>query len=144
VTVASGSSYETATRSSCPPSTRFSPRPASIPSEYQCSRRERTPSPNVGFGRSAKSAWTTSSSCQVVSSSPCFAVTSAITTKPVPIEAFTSTCPSRPQARDMPARSGAAMSSAASSTSTSALPDGGPRPSAALDHLHIGLGRARR
>ena len=88
--------------------------------------------PNVGCGRSAKSAWTTSSSCQPASSSRSSAVTSAITTKPVRIEAFTSTCPNRPQVRDGPARSGAAMSSAASSTSTSALPKGGPRPSAAL------------
>ena len=72
------------------------------------------------------------------------AVTSAITTKPVPIEAFVSPCPSLPQVRDMAALSTAMMSLAASSTSTSALPDGGPRPSAALDHLHIGLGRARR
>jgi hypothetical protein len=53
--------------------------------------------------RSAKSAWTTSSSCQAVSSSPSFAITSAITTRPVPIEAFTSTCPRRPQVPDMPA-----------------------------------------
>jgi len=46
--------------SSWPPLTRSSPRSVPRPSSYRCSRRAPTPSPNVGCGQSAKSAWTTS------------------------------------------------------------------------------------
>ena len=65
-----------------------------------------------------------------------FANTCATTTGPARTEAFTSPCPSRAQSPAMVGRSAAAMSSAASSTSTSALPDPSTWPRRLPEPLH--------
>ncbi len=111
--------------SSLPLSTQYSPPLASRPYEPRSPRLGRTHSPSGLFEPSARTAWTTSSLSRNATSRRYSPSTSAITTKPGPTEASSSTShsPSRRPRPPTTARSSVAMSSAVSSTSTSVLPE---------------------
>ncbi len=117
-----------ATPSSPPASTPCSPPSASRPYEPRSPHRGRTLSPSGSCGPSARTASTTSSSSYNDIWRPCSPSTSAITTKPGPTAVSISTHRSPAQRPRPPvtARSSVATSSAASSTSTSALPETPP------------------
>jgi hypothetical protein len=122
----SGSLCETAIPSSPPASTPCSPPLASWRSGRPSPRLELTPSPSGSCEQSARTASTTSSSSLEDISRPCSPTISTITTKPGPTAASTSICHSPALARRSPPlaiRSSVAMFSAASSTSTSVLPE---------------------
>src|SRR5665811_2149496 len=120
----SGSSSATGTPSSRGASTRCSPRSASRPSARRCAHRVRTHTRSGSCVPSARSASTSYSSYHDDTSSRCLTSTSGTTTK----HGHTVVCcsPSRSPARlrrSAAAPSLVAMSSTASSTSTTGLPD---------------------
>jgi transposase len=121
---ASGSSSATGTPSSPPALTRCSPRSASRPSAPRCARLVRTRTRSGSYAPSATNASTISSSSHDDISNRCSTSTSATTTRRDHTVACSS--PSQSPTRSaLPtaARSLAVTSSAASSTSTTALPD---------------------
>src|SRR5665647_506167 len=120
----SGSSSATGTPSSRGASTRCSPRSASRPSARRCAHRVRTHTRSGSCVPSARSASTSYSSYHDDTSNRCLTSTSGTTTK----HGHTVVCysPSRSPARlrrSAAAPSLVAMSSTASSTSTTGLPD---------------------
>lgn len=99
---------------------------------------ERLRSPNGSCGPSAKTASTTSSSYDDILR-PCSPSTYAIATKPglTAVSVSTNRSPARRPRPPVTARSSVAMSLAASSTNTSALPDTSPSVLPTMARVHV-------